>query len=145
MGTGMSSRLFRHLREEQGLAYQIGTGYSPNVLKGAFTLYIGTNPKNVKIAREQMMQQMLFLKNEFVSEKELQNAKDELIGKFILALETNLDKASGLALYEATGRGFDFVEKYPALIQSITPSDIMEVANKYFLDNYVESIVDKAK
>ena len=48
-------------------------------------------------------------------------------------------------MYEATGRGFDFVEKYTNLIQSVTPSDIMEVANKYFLDNYVESIVDKAK
>ena len=145
MGTGMSSRLFRHLREQMGLAYQIGTGFSPNVLKGAFTMYIGTNPATAQLSKDKMLKEMETLKREFVGEKELQNAKDQLIGHFVLALETNLDKASGLALYEATGRGFDFVEKYTNLIQSVTPSDIMEVANKYFNDNYVESIVDKVK
>ena len=145
MGTGMSSRLFRHLREQMGLAYQIGTGFSPNVLKGSFTMYIGTNPATAQLSKDKMLNEIEVLKREFVGEKELQDAKNQLIGHFVLALETNLDKASGLALYEATGRGFDFVEKYTNLIQSVTPSDIMEVANKYFLDNYVESIVDKAK
>lgn len=145
MGTGMSSRLFRHLREQMGLAYQIGTGFSPNVLKGAFTMYIGTNPVTATLSKEKMLKEVEILKKEFVAEKELQDAKDQLIGHFVLALETNLDKASGLALYEVTGRGFDFVENYTKLIQSVTPSDIMEVANKYFGNNYVESIVDKAK
>ncbi len=145
LGTGMSSRLFRHLREQMGLAYQIGTGFSPNVLKGAFTMYIGTNPATAQLSKDKMLKEMETLKREFVGEKELQDAKDQLIGHFVLALETNLEKASRLALYETTGRGFDFVEKYTNLIQSVTPSDIMEVANKYFNNNYVESIVDKAK
>lgn len=145
MGTGMSSRLFRHLREELGLAYQIGTGFSPNVLKGSFTMYIGTNPQTAKLSKEKMLKEIEILKHEPVGEKELKDAKDQLIGHFVLALETNLDKASGLAMYEATGRGFEFVEKYTDLIQSVTPKDIMRVANKYFLNNYVESIVDKAK
>ena len=145
LGTGMSSRLFRHLREDLGLAYQIGTGFSPNVLKGSFTMYIGTNPKNVTLAKDGMLKEIQTLKKEFVSEQELQDAKNQLIGKYLLALETNLDKASALSTYETTGRGFDFVNQYAKLINSVTPSDIIEVANKYFNDNYVESIVDKAK
>lgn len=145
MGTGMSSRLFRTIREQSGLAYQVGSGYSPNALKGVYTLYVGTNPKNISNAEKQMLKEIQILKSEFVSDKELQNAKDQLIGKFVLALETNLDKASALSLYEATGRGFTFVEEYPKMIQNITASDIMEVANKYFMNNYVESIVDRAK
>lgn len=145
MGTGMSSRLFRTIREQSGLAYQVGSGYSPNALKGTYTLYLGTNPKNVSNGEKQMLNEIKILKSEFVSDKELQNAKDQLIGKFVLALETNLDKASALSLYEATGRGFAFVEEYPKIIQNITASDIMEVANKYFMNNYVESIVDRAK
>ena len=145
MGTGMSSRLFRNIRENLGLAYQIGTGFSPNVLKGGFTMYIGTNPKNIQLAKTSLLKEIQILKKEFVGDKELQDAKNQLIGKYLLALETNLDKANALALYEATGRGFDFVDNYAKIINSITPSDIMEVANKYFLDNYVESVVDKAK
>ena len=78
-------------------------------------------------------------------EKELQDAKTQLIGQYVLALETNLDKAGALAMYEATGRGFEFIEQYEKLIQSVTSKDVREVANKYFNGNYVESIVDKAK
>jgi predicted Zn-dependent peptidase len=96
-------------------------------------------------AREGMMKQIQILKKEPVEAEELQNAKDQLIGNYTLALETNLDKAGALANYEASGRGFDFIEKYSELIQSVTAQDILNVANKYFKNNYVESIVDKAK
>ena len=145
MGTGMSSRLFINLREKQGLAYQVGSGFSPNVLRGKYTVFIGTNPSNINKAKENILKQIEILKKEPVGEKELQDAKTLLIGQYVLALETNLDKAGALALYELSGRGFEFVEKYSDLIQSVTPKDIIDTANKYFNQNYVESIVDKAK
>ena len=62
-----------------------------------------------------------------------------------MALETNLDKAGALAMYEVTDRGFDFVEKYTQLIQDVTAEDVKRVANKYFTNNYVQSVVDKAR
>jgi len=145
MGTGMSSRLFINLREKRGLAYQVGTSFSPNILRGKFTMYIGTNPATVRTSIENMMKQIEILKKEPVGEKELQDAKDRLIGNFVLALETNLDKAGALAMYEFTGRGFDFVEKYEKLIQDVTAEDVKRVANKYFVNNYVQSVVDKAR
>ncbi|MBR1680320.1 insulinase family protein, partial [bacterium] len=145
MGTGMSSRLFIQLREKRGLAYQVGSSFSPNVLRGKYTLYIGTNPDKVNTSIENLMKQIEILKRETVSEKELQDAKDQLIGHFVLALETNLDKAGALAMYEVTDRGFDFVEKYTKLIQDVTAEDVKRVANKYFINNYVQSIVDKAR
>lgn len=145
LGTGMSSRLFINLREKRGLAYQVGSGFAPNVLKGKFTVYIGTNPTKLAEAKQNLIKQIQRVKTEKVSEEELQNAKDLLIGQYVLALETNLDKASALANYEATGRGFDFVDKYESLIQSVSAEDVIDIANKYFNDNYVESIVDRAK
>ena len=132
-------------REKRGLAYQVGTSFSPNILRGKFTMYIGTNPATVNTSIENMMKQIEILKKESVGEKELQDAKDRLIGNFVLALETNLDKAIALALYEFTGRGFDFVEKYEKLIQDVTAEDVKRVANKYFVNNYVQSVVDKAR
>jgi len=144
LGTGMSSRLFINLREKQSLAYQVGSSFSPNVLRGKFTLYIGTNPATVNKSIENLMKQIDILKKTTVSEKELQEAKDQLIGHFVMALETNLDKAGALAMYEVTDRGFDFVEKYTKLIQDVTAEDVKRVANKYFVNNYVQSVVDKA-
>ena len=45
----MSSRLFTQLRDEQGLAYQVGSTYSANTNKGVFALFIATNPENIKM------------------------------------------------------------------------------------------------
>lgn len=141
LGSGMSSRLFRDIRDQEGLAYQIGSSYSPKLLKGAFTLYIGTNPKTLNIAKDKMLAEINRLKRAFVSDKELQEAKDKIMGNFVLSQETNLDKATTTGWFEASGRGFDFKDRYEKLINSVTASDIVEVANKYFTDNFVTSVV----
>ena len=141
LGTGMDSRLFKNLRDKEGLAYQIGSEFAPNVLRGAFITFIGTNPENLECAKEKMLKEVFRFKTEFVSTKELEEAKDKLIGHYVIAQETNLDKAATIGWFEASGRGYEFNEQYKKLINSITESDIIEVANKYFNNNYVISIV----
>lgn len=141
LGTGMSSRLFKNLRDCDGLAYQLGSQYSPNVLKGAFITYIGTNPENLDYAIKRMQEEVFRLKTEFVGSKELQEAKDKLLGHYIIGQETNLDKATTIGWFEASGRGYNFDNEYAKLINSVTESDIIEVANKYFNDKYILSIV----
>ncbi len=141
LGAGMSSRLFKNLRDKDGLAYQLGSQYSPNVLKGAFIVYIGTNPENLNYAQSRMLEEVFRLKKEFVGSKELQEAKDKLLGHYIIGQETNLDKATTIGWFEASGRGYKFDDQYAQLINSVTESDIIEAANKYFNNNYVLSIV----
>jgi len=141
LGGGMSSRLFRNVRDQEGLAYQLGSGFTPNILRGSFTIYIGTNPKTLTLAKEKMLLEVSRMKTEFVSDKELQEAKDKIMGNYVISLETNLEKASTVGWFETSGRGFDFKDKYLQLINDVTASDIIEVANKYFNANYVTSIV----
>ena len=143
LGTGMSSRLFKELREQEGLAYQLGTGYSPNVLRGSFMMYIGTNPATLEKSKQGLFSEIEKLKTEYVGDKELKDAKEKLIGNYVIGLETNLDKASNTGWYETSTRGYEFKEKYVDLINSVTDADIIEVANKYFNDNYIMSIVTK--
>lgn len=143
LGSGMSSRLFKDLREQEGLAYQLGSGYSPNVLRGSFLLYIGTNPQTLDKAKSGLFTEITRLKTEYVGDKELQDAKEKLLGNYVIGLETNLDKASNIGWYEASTRGYEFKDKYEKLINSVTDSDIIEIANKYFTDDYILSIVTK--
>ncbi len=143
LGSGMSSRLFKDLREQEGLAYQLGSGYSPNVLRGSFLLYIGTNPQTLDKAKSGLFEEITRLKTEYVGDKELQDAKEKLLGNYVIGLETNLDKASNIGWYEASTRGYEFKDKYEKLINSVTDSDIIEIANKYFTDDYILSIVTK--
>ena len=50
-------------------------------------------------------------------------------------METNSEKASNIGLFEAYGFGYDFLNDYTRMIDEVTASDIIRVANKYF--NYV--------
>lgn len=144
LGTGMSSRLFRNLREQEGLAYQLGSSYSANALRGAFILYIGTNPDTCDKALDGLWKEINTLKTEFVGTKELQEAKDKLLGHFIISLETNMEKASTTGWFETAKDDYEFIREYETLVNSVTENDILQVANKYFKDNnYVLSVVKK--
>ena len=141
LGSGMSSRLFTQLRDNQGLAYTVGTSFSANINKGVFALYIATNPENITIAQKGLSNEIEKLKKEFVTEKELNEAKDKLLGNFVLSMETNMDKASFVNSLEISGRNYDFIDKYPTLVRSVTVQDIIKTANKYFNNPYVFTIV----
>ena len=137
----MSSRMYKNLREQDGLAYQLGSSYSSHVLGGTFLTYIGTNPEQLSYSKEKIKAEIEKIKMEFVSDTELQDAKDRLKGSFVIALETNSEKASNVGLFEALGFGYDFLNEYIKMIDEITASDIIRVSNKYFNNNYVEAIV----
>ena len=141
LGGGMSSRMYKNLREQDGLAYQLGSVYTPKALGGMFMMYVGTNPETLNYSKEKVQKEIERLKMEFVSDTELQDAKDRLKGGFIIALETNAEKASVVGMFEALGFGFDYFDKYVKMIDEVTASDIIRVSNKYFDNIYVESTV----
>lgn len=137
LGSGMGSRLFTNLRDQQSLAYQVGSNFSANVNKGAFALYIATNPATAQQAKISLFNEIENLKKEFVTDKELSEAKDKLLGNFVLSMETNMEKASVINALEIQNRSYKFIDKYPELINSITVRDIIRTANKYFNQPYV--------
>ena len=143
LGNGMSSRLFVNLRDAQGLAYQIGSTYLANLNSGLFAVYIGTKPQTLEHSKNELLREVEKIKTEFVLDKELNEAKEKIIGNYIISLETNGKKAATLAWFETSGRSFEFDKKYVELINSVCAKDIILIANKYFNDNMVISIVGK--
>lgn len=141
LGSGMSSRLFRNLREQDGLAYQLGSTYSPKMLGGIFMTYIGTNPDTLDYSKKKILSEIERFKMEFVSDTELMDAKDRLKGSFVIAMETNSEKATNIGLFETYGFGYDFLNEYVKMIDEVTASDIISVANKYFNGNIIQSDV----
>ena len=141
LGEGMSSRLFKNLREEKGLAYSVGSTMLQNILDGSFVAYIGTNNKSVDIAKKDMINDINLLKKEYVSQKELQEAKDKILGNIVISLETNMDDASLLGYYAISERDINYLEKYKKLISEVSQTDILEFANKYFSKPYISVIV----
>ncbi len=141
LGEGMSSRLFVNLRENKALAYTVGSTLSANVLDGAFITYIGTNKNSINEAKQGLLDEIERLKNEPVSSNELQGAKDKIMGKFLLGIETNMDEAELLSWYSTIGRDLNAFEEYKKSINEVSQNDIIEIANKYFSQPYIYTVV----
>ena len=139
--SGLSSRLFLELREKKGLAYTVRTSYETHAKSAVFTIYIGTEPVNIQTSIEGFKEEIEKIKNIPVSEEELHNAKNNLIGKQQFLSETNSQQANIMAYYSIMGKPFNYRETVIEKIKDITSEDIQRCANTYFSDNYVLAVL----
>lgn len=137
LGGSMGARLFTNLRDKQGLAYQIGSSYSPLENAGPIFLYMGTHPENKKRAYQGLLLEARNLSLEPPSEKEVEQALNKTLGNFLLNHETLLDQASYLARHEALGLGYDYDERFPEELKKVTAMDIQDLAKKYLQNGTV--------
>ncbi len=141
LGQGMSSRLFVKLREEKSLAYTVGSSLISNILDGAFVTYIGTNKDSIEEAKQGLLSAIDTIKKEMVTTTELNDAKDKILGQFLLSLETNMDEANLLNWYSVLNLDLGAYEEYKKMIQEVNQNDIIETANKYFTKPYIYTVV----
>ncbi|MCM1339240.1 MAG: insulinase family protein [Muribaculaceae bacterium] len=139
--SGLSSRLFLELRDKKGLAYVVRSSYENFKLAANFMIYIATEPGNLETCLKGFEEEITKIKTELVSEKELEDAKNSLIGRYAFLEETNIQQASTYAKYGVLGLGCDFLEDVKTKIQSVTVQDLQACAQKYFNDNFVVSII----
>ena len=142
---GLSSRLFLELREKQGLAYVVRSGFDAMKMGGLFSVYIATEPKNIQVCLDGFEKELEKLKNIEVSEEELSDAKNNLVGKRQFFHETNSQKAYYLGYFECLGLGASFDKEINEKILAVTSQDIKRVANKYFVDKSVVSLLAPEK
>ncbi len=139
--SGLSSRLFLELREKKGLAYTVRTSYETHKKAAVFSIYIGTEPSNIKTSIAGFKEEIEKIKTIPVSDTELKNAVNNLIGKQQFVTETNSQQANMLAYYSVMGKPFDYQKSVIEMLHKVTPEDILNCANKYFTDDYVLSII----
>ncbi|HIC95543.1 TPA: insulinase family protein, partial [Candidatus Bipolaricaulota bacterium] len=87
LGSGMSSRLFKRIREELGLAYAVFSVPHYYLDSGLFIIYIGTEPGNAPKTVEIVLEEVERLRREEVSVERLRLAKEKLKGNLLLGLE----------------------------------------------------------
>ena len=139
--SGLSSRLFCELRDKKGLAYTVRSAYEVNKACANFNIYIATEPKNIQTSLDGFKEEIQKIKDVLVSDEELQNAKNNYIGKLQYITETNMQQAIQISHYEIMGVGFDYREKFEEQIKNVTPQEVQDIAKKYLNDLSVVSIL----
>jgi zinc protease len=128
LGGGMSGRLFRTLRDEEGLAYSVGSFYPTRRESSRVVVHIGTAPENLARAEAGIARELRALQEAAVPADELARAKAYLTGAFDLDLRTNARQSFYLGFFELMGAGHAYAGRYPAAIEAVTSEAVQRVA-----------------
>ena len=139
--SGLSSRLFLELREKKGLAYTVRSSYETHLQGAVFSIYIGTEPSNIQTSIDGFKEEIEKIKTILISDEELQNAKNNIIGKQQFITETNAQQANLMAYYSIAGKGYNHQLEIIDALRKVTSKELLVCANKYFTDDFVLAIL----
>ncbi|HLW35321.1 MAG TPA: insulinase family protein, partial [Chthoniobacterales bacterium] len=134
LGEGRSSRLYRRVREQAGLAFGISAfSYTPGD-PGLLGVDATVDPKKRDDAEKLILQIVGEVKQAGVTADELMKAKKMTLGHHLDALTTMRGQASDIGSNWLLTRNLDFSRDYLTAIQKVTLNDIKRVAAKYLVD-----------
>ena len=132
LGWGMSSRLFREIREKRGLAYHISAAVDFYADIGEFTVYTGLKLEKVEEGLQIIKAELERIVNEKVTEDELKKAKEMIRGRLALSSESTNFLAGYFSGQFILDRKIETFEEYLEKIDKVTVEDVQEVAKELF-------------
>jgi len=132
LGRGMSSRLFKEVRERRGLAYSVGSGVARYNDTGVMSVSAGVTLEHLEEATSVIRDELFKLTDAAPGEDETTKAIDFSTGNFRLGLE------STMALAQRAGESLlmmdeiEPIDDVVAQIAAVTPADVQRVAQRLF-------------
>ncbi len=124
LGGGMSSRLFKRVREELGLAYSVYSFTSHYAETGLLTVYAAVNPQKAEEAAAAVVETLERFKREGATQEEFLRGREQLKSGNIFSQENT---SAQMLLYGRnllyTGKVYDF-EQRMAEISALTLDDV---------------------
>jgi zinc protease len=129
---GTMGRLFRHLREEKGYTYGIGSGFSATQYRGSWTSSTSVRTDVTEPALTDLLAEIAELRDKPVPDAELADAKRAIVGTFARDLE-NPQQVVGYYIdnwqYSLPA---DYWDTYPQRVMAITAAQAQAAAQKYW-------------
>ena len=132
MGSGMSSRLFREVREERGLAYAIygfKLSYADN---GAWGVHVGTTPSQTDTALNVIRDELAKVVQEGITEEELERAKGSMRGGLALSLEDANSRMVRLGRDELAGMPHLSVDERLEKLEGVDLDAVKKIAGEMY-------------
>jgi predicted Zn-dependent peptidase len=130
LGGGMSSRLFRSIREERGLAYSCYSASSAYADVGSFSVYAGCQPDHLGEVAKLIGQELSLVAESGLQAKELARVKGQLTGSLVLALEDTESRMSRIGKSLLVRKDFRSIEDELAAIRAVTAADVGALAKR---------------
>lgn len=125
-GGGFVSRLMRVVREERGMAYSIYSYFIPLQQPGPFQIGLQTKKEQADEALGMVRKTLAQFLKEGPTEKELQAAKDNIIGGFPLRIDSNRKILEYLSMIGFYGLPLTYLDDFTGKIEKVTVAQIRE-------------------
>ncbi|MFL5893866.1 MAG: M16 family metallopeptidase [Thermoleophilaceae bacterium] len=132
LGGSTSSRLFQEVREKRGLAYAVYSYSSQYIDSGQIGLYVGTRPDNVAQALEVIGDELRRLREEGVSDEELERAKENVKGRTVLSMESMLARMNRLGSSLLTDIPLLTLDEVIARTDAVSSDDIAALVDELY-------------
>jgi zinc protease len=145
LGGGSVARLYKDIRDVQGLAYGAYCYLSPRFYAGKLTLELQTKIPSTDRALTSLLDAMKKMREGGPTDEEMAMAKDYFTGSFSLRLESNSDLAREITNQEFYGLGDDYLAGYRQRIRAVTRQQVHDAARKFLTPSeYALTIVTRA-
>jgi zinc protease len=134
------NRLFDAVREKQGLAYNVGSSVTTLKQPGPFTIYLQSRASEADKANNLVHDTLNKYLQEGPTETELQDAKENLYGQFVMGLSNNAAIAAHLATLAFYDLPWDYQDHFQENINKVTLEDIKTVFARYIKPNEFTTI-----
>ena len=131
LGGTFSSRLVQNIREEKGYTYSIGSGFSYPADIGRFVVTAAVRNDVIVPALEEVFMEIERIQTEPLTDEEINDARDGIVGEFVFGLETYQDFVEAVASYKIRGVELDRLNKWLGHIKDVTTDDVLDIANTY--------------
>jgi zinc protease len=131
LGGGPAARLFLNLREKNGYTYGAYSNFGGSKFRGTVVSSSEVRTDVTEGAMKEFMYELKRIREEKVSDVELENAKRAIVGSFALSLEQPNTLLQGIVTQKLYDLPADYWDTYPQRVMSISVDDIQRAANKY--------------
>jgi predicted Zn-dependent peptidase len=131
LGGGGAGRLFKNLREEKGYTYGAYSSFSATKFPGPWDAYAEVRTEVTDGALTEFIKELQRLRDQPISDQELDDAKRAIVASFALSLESPDDLVNYAWIRKIYSLPEDYWDTYPAKLMAVTASDIQRVARKY--------------
>jgi zinc protease len=129
---GAMGRLFRHLREEKGYTYGVGSGFSALQHRGQWSASTNVRTEVTDPALTDLMAEIGEMRDTPVPEKELMDARRAIVASFALSLEAPEQMLGYYVQNWMYNLPADYWDTYPAKINAVTAAQAQAAARKYW-------------
>jgi len=130
LGRGMSSRLWRILREDRGLCYSIYTFGSAHEDTGVFAVYAAVNESLEREALDLIRREVERFADEGVTEEKLSRAREQVKANVLMGMESTSARMNVLGRSELFFREIPAAEDYIAAYDAVTREQVDTLARE---------------